>query len=212
MKSLKSTYRRDLALFTAINFVVFWVIILSPVDLNTWQDVYKTVTLKDGVFLSLSPIATIILGLFSATAKARLVYWHYNYPLPGSRAFTVHMKTDHRIDPKTLEKKWGPLPTNPEDQNRLWYRIYKDVERDIRVQESHRDWLFSRDLAAYSVFFLIVFVPSAVGSNANWRVTLIYVIITIVQYLILIIAARTYGNRFVCNVLAIESQSDFDLK
>jgi hypothetical protein len=208
MQSLKSTYRRNLTLFTALNISVFWAFLFSPMDFDSWKTLYDSITLKEGLFLSLSPIAILILsGLFSATIKARLVYWRYNYPLPGCQAFSVHMATDHRIDPNILEKKWGHLPTNPKDQNRLWYRIYKHVESDIRVQDSHRDWLFSRDLTAYSVLFLVVFVPLLIASDANWRSTLTYTIITIIQYLIILIAARTYGKRFVCNVLAIESQS-----
>jgi len=209
MKSLKSTYRRNLTLFAALNISVFLAFLFSPMDFNSWKALYDSITLKDGLFLSLSPIATLVLsGLFSATTKASLVYWRYKYPLPGSQAFSVYMATDHRIDPKILEKKWGPLPTNPEDQNRVWYRIYKHVESDIRVQDSHRDWLFSRDLTSYSVLFLVVFVPSVIGSDANWRPTLIYAIIIVIQYITILIAARTYGKRFVCNILAIESQSD----
>jgi hypothetical protein len=112
MKSLKSTYRRNLTFFIALNICVFWVCIISPMDLYNLKTLYDSITLKEGLFLSLSPIATLVLsGMFSATTKARLVYWRYNYPLPGSQAFSVHMVTDHRIDPNILDKKWGPLPT-----------------------------------------------------------------------------------------------------
>lgn len=208
MKSLKSTYKRHLTIFSALNIAVFWVFIISPIDPNRWKQIFDSLTLKDSLFLSISPILTLVLsGIFSATTKARIVYWRYNYPLPGSEAFSIHMAKDHRIDPDALAAKWGPLPTNPKDQNRLWYKIYKIVENDIRVLDSHRDWLLSRDIAAYSVIFLLVFVPSVVGSGTDWKTTLIYAAIMILQYLIILVAARIYGKRFVCNVLSIESQS-----
>ncbi|AEI14111.1 hypothetical protein Flexsi_0423 [Flexistipes sinusarabici DSM 4947] len=209
MKSLKSTNKQHLTIFTALNIAVFWVFIISPTDPNKWKQIFDSLTLKDSLFLSISPILTLVLsGIFSATTKARLVYWRYNYPLPGSEAFSVHMAKDHRIDPDALATKWGPLPSDPKDQNRLWYKIYKIVENDIRVMDSHRDWLLSRDLAAYSVIFLLVFVPSVVGSGKAWKTTLIYIAIMILQYLIILVAARIYGKRFVCNVLSIDSQSN----
>jgi hypothetical protein len=38
------------------------------------------------------------------------------------------------------------------------------------------------------------------------RIKLGYIIFLIIQYLVLSIAARNYGNRFVCNVLARASK------
>ncbi len=212
MKSLKSTYRRSLAIFAVINIAVFWMTIISPTDFQNWRNMFE-ITIKDVLFVAFPPILTLVLsGFFSATTKARFVYWRYKNPMPGSRAFTVHMIADHRIDPKSLKEKYGSLPTNPEDQNRLWYKIYRQVESDIRIQDSHRDWLFARDLTAYSVIFLIIFSAFTILSDSNWKIKLIYLSIIIIQYISISISARNYGQRFVCNVLAIASQLDSDIE
>jgi hypothetical protein len=120
------------------------------------------------------------------------------------------MHKDHRINPQLLENNWGTLPTDPAEQNRLWYRMYKTVEKDVRVHEAHRDWLFSRDLTGYAVIFLAVFIPAAIIGTASWPATLLYIGLLIIQYLSLMIAARTYGQRFVCNVLALKPQPPAD--
>ena len=82
---------------------------------------------------------------------------------------------------------------------------YRDAEDDIRIHESHRDSLFSRDLTGYAVIFLVVFGVAATLSALPWKDTGIYVGFLIIQYVALMIAARTYGVRLVCNVLAQQS-------
>ena len=64
-------------------------------------------------------IATVLNGLFSAEAKARLVFLRWHHALPGHRAFSEHAQRDPRIDVSSLEKLYdGELPIEPVEQNR----------------------------------------------------------------------------------------------
>lgn len=206
MENLKSSYQWSLRAFTALHIAIFWVVIISRENLSLINSVFESLTIEDSLYMIFAPIITLLLGgWLPAELKAKLIYWRYNNPLPGSSAFSLHMHNDHRIDPQLLEKNWGTLPVEPVEQNRLWYRMYKAVDSDIRVHEAHRDSLFSRDLNGYAVIFLLVFFIPALISDASWTVTLIYISFLMAQYLLTMLAARTYGRRFVCNVLALSS-------
>jgi len=53
-----------------------------------------------GWLSALAFMATILLsGLLKNDAKATLVFWRTQHPLPGCRAFTEHHAKDHRVDP-----------------------------------------------------------------------------------------------------------------
>ncbi|MEJ1362742.1 MAG: hypothetical protein RPU43_13530 [Candidatus Sedimenticola sp. (ex Thyasira tokunagai)] len=173
-------------------------------------DIQKTVDAlmsEKGLFIALSPIIILVAnGLVSADWKARLIFWKYSNPLPGSEAFSKHINNDPRIDVDFLQKHWGALPSDPAEQNRLWYKMYRSVEADVRVHEAHYDWLFTRDLAAFAVVFLLVFSVIGFLSISNQTTYLYYFMALIAQYLLVVISSRTYGKRFVSSVLACASQ------
>ena len=208
LEYLKDSYQRRLNTVLTINVALFWVAIVSHSDISTLPDLFRSLSVKDGIAGLLTPIVAFILdGLLSADAKARIVFFRVLHPLPGSRAFSVHLYKEPRADPRRLTQKWGPFPNNPTEQNRLWYRIYITVGNYICVQEAHRAWLFSRDLTAYSALFLFLFGPVALLSDTQWTVVSWYLLILAVQFLATMTAARTYGVRFVRTVLAVASQA-----
>ena len=155
---------------------------------------------------ALLPIPVLILSsLISSDHKAILVFWRIKHPLPGARAFSVHAPADHRIDLAKLKKNVGEFPTAERDQNSKWYGLYKQVDSDASVVDSHKNYLLFRDLAAMSLVLLptlpIVLYFSGIDSNrmlvsAAWFLG---------QYLITAFAARTTGIRFVQNVLAVHA-------
>ena len=102
----------------------------------------------------------------------------------------------------------GAYPADPAEQNRLWYRIYMSVRQEIRVHEAHRAWLFSRDLTAYAALFLTIFGIVTLISNAPSTIAGWYLVGLTLQCLAVMMAARTYGVRFVRTVLAIASQAE----
>ena len=208
---LKNSYKWRLRTVAVLNVAVFWGVVVSRADFSAIGALLSSISIEDGIVGLIAPIATFVLdGLLSADAKARVVYWRCRHPLPGSRAFSEHLGKEARADPARLAQQWGAFPADPVEQNRLWYRIYKSVEQEIRVYEAHRAWLFSRDLAAYAVLFLAIFGIVTLISDAPWTIAGWYLVGLAVQCLAVMIAARTYGVRFVRTVLAIASQLEVE--
>jgi len=159
-----------------------------------------------GSLTTLLPIPALILSsLISANVKAILVFWRIKYPLPGSRAFSVHASADHRIDLARLKKHVGEFPVDERDQNAKWYSLYKLVDSDPSVADSHKNYLLFRDIAAMS-FILVPVVPAAMYfSGVDQSRILICAAWFLGQYLVVAFAARSTGVRFVQNVLAVHA-------
>lgn len=205
---LKDGNKTALKSYAVLNVVVFWGIFVAHADLSTIPELLRSISIKDGLIAIVAPTATFVLdGVFSPDVKARLVYWRWYFPLPGSRAFTKHLLSEHRADRQSLIQQWGPLPDDPGDQNRLWYRIFKHVETDVSVHEAHRAWLLSRDLASYAVLICACLGIPTVFMDTPWTTVAWYVVTLLALYLLFMVAARTYGNQLVRNVLAIASHA-----
>ena len=208
MEYLKDSNRLVLITFTAINVVFFWGLIVLGVDPSTIPDLVGSISTEDGLIAVIAPLGTFILsGLLPADAKDRLVYWRYRDPLPGSWAFSKHLPRESRADPDRLIERWGQLPHDPSEQNRLWYKIYRSVDSELRVHESHRAWLRSRDLTGYTALFLFFLGIPAIVMDSTRDVVVWYLVALLAQYLLVMMAARNYGIRFVRTVLAVASNS-----
>lgn len=146
-------------------------------------------------------LALILTYILPPDWKHRIIYLRWTHPLPGSRVFSELLDKDERISRNELIEKYGELPTSPNDQNRLWYKIYKQKQTDEVVLNSHGRWLLFRDMFA---ILIIVLVPSSVFTfwNAGIKNGAIYTIISLFVLIALWISARNAGERFVCNVLA----------
>jgi hypothetical protein len=172
------------------------------------DQLWRSVTKKDGVIAVLMPLLTIILsGLFSDTAKARLVFWRWRHPLPGCRVFTELIQSDPRIDVPALRKKHGEFPQEAHAQNVLWYRLYKEHSGSIVISEAHRIYLLTRDMTALSAVFVVLFSIATGLDSIGWKIAAFYSGALVAQCLLIATAARNYGVRFVLNVLAEESHS-----
>lgn len=159
-----------------------------------------------GSLTTLLPIPALFLSsLISANVKAILVFWRIKYPLPGSRAFSVHAAADHRIDLEQLKKHVGEFPTDERDQNAKWYRLYKQVGSDPSVADSHKNYLLFRDIASMSLI-LVLAVPAVMTFNGvSPSPALICAGWFLGQYLVSAFAAKNTGIRFVQNVLAVHA-------
>lgn len=158
---------------------------------------------------SLAPVALglILVGVLNAQAsahtKAQLVHMRRRDPLPGSEAFTRWGLNDPRVDMAALEAAYGPLPTAPADQNRLWYRIFKQMESDGGVQHAHKESLFTRDYTFLAALMIIVLGAAAIIMFTGFTKTLLYIAILIGQFVLAGRAARHHGRRLVCTTLAV---------
>ena len=205
---LKDSYKGTLNSFAGVNVAVFWGIVISASDFSTVAALVGSISVKDSIVGLVAPISVFLLnGWLSADMKARIVYLRAYYPLPGSRAFSVHLLREARADAEYLARRWGPFPTDPAAQNTLWYRIFKSVDGELEVHEAHRDSLLSRDLTGFSFLFLLLFGTGTAFGAAEWTTKGTYLAALVAQYAATGAAARTYGFRLVRTTLAIASQS-----
>ena len=151
-------------------------------------------------------IALIICGMVNrqvdSNTKARIVFWRWMDPLPGSRAFSKYGPEDPRINMTVISSKLGPLPKTDREQNNAWFGLYKKVQNEPAVLDAHRTFLLYRDYTFLSLLFLVVLTPIAL-----WRVPILstvglYTLLLIGQFLLARNAAAERGRRFVTNVLA----------
>ena len=150
-------------------------------------------------------IAGVVNGLLSANSKARLVFWRWSNPLPGSFAFSRYAQQDPRIDPAALGKITDSWPSDPTEQNRLWYRLYKSVENEPAVTDAHRHFLLTRDYTAIAFLLLMTAGPLGFYFIASMMPAIAYVGLLMLQYLLARQAASNYGVRFVTSVLALKA-------
>ncbi len=202
-RSLKSLNMKWLVMLSSLDLVV----VLLFVAPEFIKDASLTnVAVMRGLVTALLPVIVLLLtGILSHDIKARLVYWKWTNPYPGCEAFSRHGPTDVRIDMAVLKKNVGDLPTDPAEQNKKWFKLYKLVGDDKAVVEAHKLYLMYRDMAAMSLP-LFVLVPlclwlAGAPVSALWITALVFVI----QLVVCCFGARNSGTRFVCNVLSIHS-------
>lgn len=205
---LKKSYQKLLRIVAVLNTGIFWGVFVLHADFSTIWTLISSISIKTGVTALVAPIWVFLLdGLLSADIKACVIFWRFSHPLPGSRAFSIHLKQETRADPDYLVKQWGAFPDDPAEQNRLWYRVFRHVENEVRVYEAHRAWLTARDLTAFSFLFLAFLGTATMISDVTWSTAWYYLSFLAVQYLAMMITARNRGIRFVRTVLAVASHS-----
>ncbi len=202
-KSLKEQYRWQLWIIVAVNTLfLYGVVQANAIKIDGLRAIFTDAQnlLPVGVALI---VATVLTGLLSSDAKARLVFLRWRHALPGHRAFSVHAGRDPRIDVAALEKIHGAaFPVDPVEQNRAWYRIYKTMENDPAVRQVHRDFLLLRDYTGLCVVFIVLYGAVGLFFVPSTRIALIYLVVLAVQYALVRQAASNYGTRMVTTVLA----------
>jgi hypothetical protein len=201
----KSLKRRNITWLVATGIVD--VVVLSVVAFHVPLDslATKMAVIRSGL-TALLPMPILVLSyLIPQSLKAQLVFWRWKNPLPGARAFSKHAPADPRIDLTALKKNVGPFPQTEEEQNATWYRLYKLVQSDVTVIESHQNFLLFRDIAAMSLFLVPTVPIVLLCMGAGKATALLSAVVFLVQYLATSLASRNNGIRFVQNVLAIHS-------
>jgi hypothetical protein len=203
-KSLKNQNTPRLFFVVAANVLVFTAIVFGV----EWIQADSEVLSRISTMLPLG-LALVFVGVVNAIigpkAKARLVFWRWDHPLPGSEAFTRYAHEDHRVDLVELEKKYGPLPDDPSRQNNLWYKLYQTVQNEPSVIQAHKEFLFCRDYTALSLYMLAGFGAVGFIMLESNTISAGYFILLLLQYLLAISAARNHGRSLVTNVLALVS-------
>ena len=206
-KPLKEQNRALLTALLVLNLAVVSLAVQTgdPFSLDLGQTVHHwRAFLSAGVGVAL---AGVVNGLLSSDAKARIVFWRWSDPLPGSFAFSHYAHRDPRIDIDQLRKKVGPFPSVPRDQNALWYKLYRAVRNEPAVIDAHRHFLLTRDFAGVALLLLFTAAPIGVWYIPSRATAGVYVALLLLQYLLSGLAARNYGVRFVKTVLALTASS-----
>ena len=189
--------------FVLLNYVAFAIVNELPWDFAKQIEILKTgLTFHNPILALLFHLIVLVLSCcLPEKVKNVVVLWKIKNPLPGCRAFTELAKNDPRIDINELSEKYGKLPKGPVEQNRLWYKIYKNKQNEPIILASHGRWLLFRDLGAIALIFLLV-LPSASLIPSPGTESAIYSGLLLVQYILLSIAGQNTSKRFACNVLA----------
>lgn len=205
--SLKTQNYPLIILYVILNFAIFFVIYKNgSFDLSSFNNMFHELSQKDGIFFVLLPLLLIVLqGLIPSKIKEVLVFWKVKNRLPGCRAFSKYLKEDNRINKNNLIKMYGKFPKNEDKQNKLWYKIFKDI-KDNSIDKTHKDYLLLREFTIITIFFIFI-LPIVLWffSNIDIRMLLIYLISLIFEYLIVRLIARNHAERLVTNVLALAS-------
>ena len=99
----------------------------------------------------------------------------------------------------------GSFPTEPGDQNRAWYRLYRGIKDDEGVRDAHRGFLLYRDCAAITALLIVPMTGVALWKVEPDSTALAFGGILLMEYLAFRRAAASAGCRFVTTVLAIKS-------
>ena len=205
--SLKEKNRPWLGLVVLANVAGYLAALSNDLSVKGWLDILASAQeLAPPLFVSI--LTGIINAQLNDINKARLVFWRYRNPLPGCRAFSKYMSSDPRIDRDGLKNHQDPLPVQPDEQNALWFRWYRECQAEAGVEQVHRAYLFTRDYAAIS--FLLVF---GLGALALWQIRNLsvlcaYGLVLLAQYFMVRRAAYNHGTRFVTTVLAYKASRD----
>lgn len=163
--------------------------------------------LNSGLKFAIIPLLALLLNhLLPSEFKATIIYWKLKDALPGCQAFSKHVYKDLRIDAKILKKRFGKFPSTGKMQNVLWFKFFKRHESKIEIQAAHQWFLLFRDITNIS-FVLIIAITVTGCFYLNYNNYYQSMAIICSQYFLCMFAARNAGNRFVQNVLALESLS-----
>lgn len=156
--------------------------------------------------LGLIVIASLLLlGMVKPNWRDRIMHWRLRDPLPGCRAFTQVGPTSSHVDMAALEATYGPLPTSGEDQNRLFYRIYRDHRDDVGVLDAHGRYLAARDIGTITALVMLFLPWLAWWASGDAGRSFAYGLALVAVYALCVVAAKNYSWRMVQHVLALAS-------
>lgn len=201
--SLKDINRPGLVLVVIANVALYYLILTSAFEVNSFANL-----ISDYEAYAPGALSALVVGILNSqlnhNLKAKLVFWRWKHPMPGSFAFTVVMQADNRIDPQALLRFSNPLPTDPDAQNRLWFKWYREFQDETSVKQVHREYLFTRDWTGLAVLFMIFMLPLAFWQMSLFQCVILTAIL-VLQYLVVRQSAKNHGERFVASILAYKS-------
>ncbi len=198
-----------LALFFVLNVSAFFILASEEsFNVSMWVFIKDVAQSEKGAIFLIASLAIIVLdGVVPSGLKDILIYWRWPYPLPACRIFSkISKKKSHAINIGVLKRKYAnPFPKPPEEQNKLWLDIYEKYQDHPSVSQINRVYLLTREMTSLSFLFLILFAPAMFLHKMDKPDTLlqwIYPAVLAVQFFLIAISSRNYGNGLVSIVLA----------
>jgi hypothetical protein len=190
----------------AFAYVAFEPFVLAHLALPDALERAKAALAPGTLSLAIIVLAKLVLlGLVPTWLRDRLIHWRWRHPLPGARAFTKLGPADPRIDMAKLESRYGPLSTDPREQNIIFYRIYSANAGHTGVLDAHKSYLASRDIGIINFLLLVLLPGFAYWATGDLIRTGIYSVILFLLYVLMSLVAQVYGARLVENTLAAAS-------
>jgi hypothetical protein len=180
-----------------------WFILGWPTTPKAAWEVLTLDWTTTGVGVGISFLGMVASAFLTPDLKATLVFLRWHHPLPGSRAFSKLAQGDPRVDLAALRQHHN-VGTEPEEQNRLWYRIYRQHEGEDSVRSGHLEYLLFRDLASMTALLATLGTAAIIGAVGRTE-GLIYAGMLLGSFLMFRWIAARKGERFVTTVLACES-------
>ena len=202
---IKIENRKWLICYLLLHIIIF-ALFTSLISFNLSDADELLSKLKDpkGFIPLTAGILIIVLeGLFKNPVKEFLVFWRIKNRLPGHRAFTKIGPSDSRIDMDRVKKLFpGGTPKEPKKQNSEWYRLYRKYQNVLQVFHSHKAFLLTRDFTSLTVIFIPLSMSGHFIMGSPKRMLAYHLVIMLLLFVIMSLAARYYGERFVASVLA----------
>lgn len=216
MRNIKKEYKKYVVIYFLIYIIINIAIIafnnnlISGDILNILQN--NEFIIKPLYSIIAIPLITIIglviMNSVSSRFKEIIIFWKLKYALPGFRWQSKIVCKDSKLNIEILNKKYGKN-LSPKKQQDIWYKAYQRCKSDEGILESHKEYLFSRDLCTTTVLLIpiivIIYLFSKMYFNLHISFLIINISILISIYLLLVWITRNSANRFVCNVLALDS-------
>lgn len=195
MENLKK-YNTPLFTFVILNVLLvgFDSYFALSMDKLNFEKYIKLFSLPSIIILS----TMILNGVLSSNLKFKLVFLRMSNPLPASRLLETLSKDD-RVSIEQITEKFGPIPTDPKQQNNYWYhKIYKPNQDSEKVRDIHKKFLMARDMTGICFMILIFSIINILILSGTWS----HVSIILIEFFIIRLVAANYGKRFVATVVA----------
>jgi hypothetical protein len=212
-KSLKQKNQPQLITFVVANVVLFGVLAFGLSQFVAMIDaVSKGNIAAIGKFIAVPAVLSLVTAILGwampRQGKEALVFWKIGKNcLPSSRAFTELGPRDPRVDMSRLATRLGPLPTSPTEQTAVWYRIYRGHGAEASVEDAHGAYLKFREMTNLALALLVGIVSVDCIFHVAHRPLYLSIFVLLIEYFLLMFAARNASLHFVVNVLALESSA-----
>ncbi len=216
MRNIKKEYKKYVVSYFVIYLLINFFIIIYKynfMDINTINLIKENETIIKPIYSLicvplLSIIGLLILNIIPSNVKEILIFWKVNNRLPSYRWQNKVASKDSRMNIKILNKKYGKNISS-QKQHDIWYKAYQKYKADEVILESQKDYLFSRDLCITTILImpiiLAIFILSKICLNIELDFIIMNITILIILYLVFNIATRNNANRFICNVLLLDT-------